>query len=411
MGLLPLALLACTGAGAPAPGGGAGADTGSGDDSRAQPDSAEHSGTDTDTGMPRVYSEAERLVVIYNPTVSGSEDVARAYADLHHLSDGQLCGVPTAATETLAGADYEAFLDAVLECVDSQVPQVWYLVPVYGVPFKVSDRVTDLAYGTLTTTSLDALLVFGSKGLDYGRPFTNPYWKRGDSMSGSYGEAETFEDFIATRDSDYFLVSRVEGATAADAIALVDRFAEAEAAAAAGALDGVVYVDGQYGDTPPATDDWGSYESGEWDMWGTKTIFEELGWYEVVWDGLATELGTDPSLTECPDALYYAGWYSYYHYNDCFTWVTGAIGGHLDSCSACDLRGGSSWSSGALMDGVTATFGAVGEPYVAGMPSYDQLFLYLTQGYTYGEAAYQSTRVANWMMVFVGDPLYRPYPR
>ncbi len=57
------------------------------------------------------------------------------------------------------------------------------------------------------------------------------------------------------------------------------------------------------------------------------------------------------------------------------------------------------------------TFGAVAEPYVAGMPGYDQLFLYLSQGANYGEAAYEATRVGNWMMMFVGDPLYRPYPK
>jgi hypothetical protein len=87
----------------------------------------------------------------------------------------------------------------------------------------------------------------------------------------------------------------------------------------------------------------------------------------------------------------------------------GAIGGHLDSCSACDLRGGT-WSAEALKRGITATFGAVNEPYVAGMPEYDQLFLYLTRGANFGEAAYESTQLSLWMMVFVGDPLYRPFP-
>lgn len=51
---------------------------------------------------------------------------------------------------------------------------------------------------------------------------------------------------------------------------------------------------------------------------------------------------------------------------------TGAIGGHLDSCSACSLRE-KSWSAEA-------------------------------------EAAIESTRVGRWMMVWVGDPPYRPYP-
>ena len=127
-------------------------------------------------------------------------------------------------------------------------------------------------------------------------------------------------------------------------------------------------MDGNRGDTEPTTDAPGSYEAGEWNMWGTRRLFEDLQWYPVVWDGNAEEFGTAPAPESCPDALYYAGWYSYYNYNDAFEWAPGAIGGHLDSCSACDLRSGT-WSAEALTRGITATFGAVGEPYVAGMPS------------------------------------------
>ena len=36
-----------------------------------------------------------------------------------------------------------------------------------------------------------------------------------------------------------------------------------------------------------------------------------------------------PAPVTCPDALYYAGWYQYYHYNDAFTWTIGAIGGQV----------------------------------------------------------------------------------
>ena len=118
-----------------------------------------------------------------------------------------------------------------------------------------------------------------------------------------------------------------------------------------------------------------------------------------------------PAPLKCPDALYYAGWYSFGHYNDVFTWRPGAIGGHLDSCSACNLRGDKDWSAVALQRGITATFGAVNEPYVFGLPDYDQLFHALLKGATYGEAAYQSTHFSAWMMVFAGDPLYRPYPQ
>jgi len=58
--------------------------------------------------------------------------------------------------------------------------------------------------------------------------------------------------------------------------------------------------------------------------------------------------------------------------------------------------------------GITATWGAVSEPFAQHYARGDNLLSHLWRGYTFGEAAYISAPVLNWMMVFVGDPLYRP---
>ncbi|MES2642958.1 MAG: TIGR03790 family protein [Myxococcota bacterium] len=352
---------------------------------------------------------AARAVVLYNPSIEGSEAVADYYGDFRGIP--ARCAVQAADATTLTAAETDPFLDAVQACIDAVGPHVYYVIPVYGVPYKVADRVRDLYYtDTLVTVSLDALLVYGAAAKAFTEPFENRVYRRGDSLAGEYNPYKAFGAIRNNLSDPYYLVARIDGADADAAMDLVDRTAAAEALAAADALAGIVYVDGNLGDTPPATDTRGSYEAGEWNMWGTRRIFEDDGAYDVVWDGNSAEFGTDPAPLICPDALYYAGWYSFNHYNDAFTWAPGAIGGHLDSCSACDLRGGS-WSGEALKRGITATFGAVNEPYVTGMPEYDQLFLYLLQGATFGEAAYESTIVGAWMMVFVGDPLYRPYPQ
>lgn len=353
--------------------------------------------------------EADRVVVIYNPEVEGSEEVALAYAASRAISEERLCAVPTSATETLAGSDWPAFVDAVQACVDAAGEQIHYLVPVYGVPYRVSDRIADIGTGAAATVSVDALLVFGARSSSFSSADWNDLYQPGDSMTGEYAPYVPFGELRAEMRRPYYLVARMDGADAEAALALVERAELAQALAEAGALSGTVYVDAEYGDTPPASDEFGSYESGDWNMWGVRAVFEEAALYPVVWDGNSEEFGTAPAQTWCEDALYYAGWYTYYNYNDAFAWADGSIGGHLDSCSACSLRDGLTWSSGALARGITATFGAVSEPYVAGMPEYDQFFLYLLQGASYGEAAYESTRVARWMMVWVGDPLYRPY--
>jgi uncharacterized protein (TIGR03790 family) len=362
-------------------------------------------GTSVQTTVLVDWPEASRVVVLYNPATVGSEDVARYYADFRGVPDANLCAVTTTTGDTLDGGDYPAFVEAVDACA---ADHVLYVVPTWGVPYKVSGRVRDLAGSSIVTVSLDALLFGGPGSVEIRAPDYNPYYRDGNSVTGSY---KSVRDAGQLRGRGaYWLVTRIDGASAADAMTLVDRTALADAAATAGLLDGIVYVDGNRGDVEPDADaGFGSYEWGEWNMWGTRRVFEDLALYPVTWDGNGEEFGTPPAPTECPDALYYAGWYSYYHYNDCFTWTVGAIGGHLDSCSACDIRQAGTWSGSALLDGITATFGAVGEPYVAGMPEYDQFFYYLLQGANYAEAAYESTVVGYWMMTWVGDPLYRPY--
>jgi len=361
------------------------------------------------------HPEAHRVLVIYNPSVDDSETVAQYYADFREVPETHLCGIETEADTTLDGEDLSAFIADLGECLDAVGPHVQVLLPVYGVPYKVSGRISDIAgNGSVPTTSLDALLFLGTAADEVSSAIYNPLYQEGSSSESEYAPYQPIGDLLASAEVEFgvplFLVARMDGVDADAAMDLVDRAQEAQALADADALEGIVYVDGRYGDTEPTTDDFGTYESGEWNMWGTRRIFEDLALYDVVWDGDSAEFGTEPAPTDCPDALYYAGWYSYNNYNDAFTWAPGAVAGHLDSCSACDIRGSTSWSANALQKGITATFGAVGEPYVAGMPEYDQFFLYLLQGANYAEAAYESTVIGLWMMAWIGDPLYRPYP-
>ncbi len=360
------------------------------------------------------WSEADRVVVLFNPAVEGSEDVARYYADFRAIPEDRLCGISTEADTTLPGEDLEDWIASLTGCLESAGPQVMYLVPVFGTPYKISGRIALSPDYSTTTVSLDALAVLYEIATTTDYAIYSPLYRDGDSTTQTYDPylpiGELRAEIRELYDLDVLLVTRIDGESAEAAMDLVDRTQLAEGLAGDGGLSGTVYVDGRYGDEEPADDSFGSYNSGEWNMWGTRYLFESLDWYPVVWDGNSEEFGTEPAPTWCEDALYYAGWYSYYNYNDAFEWTTGAIGGHLDSCSACDIRSAGTWSGSALQQGITATFGAVAEPYVAGMPEYDQFFTYLTQGASFAEAGYESTTLGFWMMTWIGDPLYRPYP-
>ncbi len=357
------------------------------------------------------WPEGQRVVVLYDPQVAGSYDVALAYAEFREVPAEQLCAVTASDPTTIPAAELDSLLATVMGCVGEAGAHIHYLVPVYGVPYRINGRINDLYYQTPTITSLDALLVYGELAAELSEPTESRLYQEGQSLTGSYDPYVPVGSLFDSINRDYYLVARIDGADAAAAIRLIERTAAAEALLAdAGALAGTVYVDGNQGDVPPSTDVFGSYESGEWNMWGTRYLFEADGRWPVVWDGDAAEFGTEPAPLTCPDALFYAGWYSFNHYNDVFEWNVGAVGGHLDSCSACDIRTGDAWAANALQQGITATFGAVYEPYVSGMPEYDQFFLYLLSGANFAEAGYEATRIGAWMQVFVGDPLYRPIP-
>jgi len=114
---------------------------------------------------------------------------------------------------------------------------------------------------------------------------------------------------------------------------------------------------------------------------------------------------------ECPDAAIYCGWYSLKNYIDCFDFVDGAIGYHIASWEAIDIHDANSgqWCPSMLVDGVTATLGAVSEPYLHSFPNPAEFFFELFEGGCLVEAYYHTKPFNSWQFILIGDPLYRPF--
>ncbi|MHC4482451.1 MAG: TIGR03790 family protein [Planctomycetota bacterium] len=113
----------------------------------------------------------------------------------------------------------------------------------------------------------------------------------------------------------------------------------------------------------------------------------------------------------CPRAAVYCGWYSLKKYIDAFDFVDGAIGYHIASMEAVNLRdpNSSQWCPAMLKDGITATLGAVAEPYLHSFPEPKAFFLELFNGRCLVEAYYRAKPFNSWQLVLIGDPLYRPF--
>lgn len=115
---------------------------------------------------------------------------------------------------------------------------------------------------------------------------------------------------------------------------------------------------------------------------------------------------------EAPNAALYCGWYSLSHYVDAFDWVQGAVAYHIASgeCTTLKRKGSQVWCKRLLEDGVAATIGPVGEPYVQAFPFPHVFFGLLLDGdFTLAEAYYLSLPFVSWKMVLIGDPLYQPF--
>lgn len=190
-------------------------------------------------------------------------------------------------------------------------------------------------------------------------------------------------------------VARLDGPTAEDALALVDR---ARAAERTGLL-GRAYVDIAQRDA-------------QGDAWFENTAKQlaDLG-FDLAVD---REPGTLPVTARVDAPVLYFGWYSGTVDGPFllpgFRFPPGAIALHLHSYSAATLRqSGAGWTGPLIARGATATVGNVHEPYLQFTHPPHLLLRALARGATLVDAAYFALPALSWQAVLVGDPLYRPF--
>lgn len=112
------------------------------------------------------------------------------------------------------------------------------------------------------------------------------------------------------------------------------------------------------------------------------------------------------------DVALYVGWYKLRHYVPSFGFNPGAVGFHVASLEMVSLRGEreTGWVQGLLRSNVSATLGAVAEPYLHSFPPADEFFpLLLTGELPLAEVYWRTNPMTSWMINIIGDPLYTPY--
>jgi len=343
----------------------------------------------------------DRVLVVYNAGARESRGVADYYMTKRDIPAANSCAIKVSSPEAIDAVEFESRVKAPLrKCLDAVGKEkILYIVFSYQTPFDLTINGQNYALDSFVADIWDEYLPFRPAA----QAEIQPYFGQAQSEGNLY---QPFIPLSGYRESSgarhIYSVWRLDAQTPALAKGLVDKvlFAEAHGLSGKGCFD--------LSAPAPALFDY-SYGGGNWDIYQAEQFARRAG-FPIVEDTHEQEFGTAPAPLRCDDAALYAGWYSLNHYNDAFTWDPGAIGIHLDSASALNPRAGPNWVANALLKGITVTSGAVAEPFLDNLPHPDRIFLYLFQGANVGDAVLRGTRLLKWMILNIGDPLYRPFP-
>ncbi len=385
--------------------------------------------------------EPDQILVIANQNQAESMQIAQHYCQLRNINADNIFLLPLSGTsDSISRAGYQTQIAAPIRKYLKQHDNIKCLVTTRGIPTKVGKRsplmgkekdktkITDLIAKLKNQIQLLdlnpdlkqtpdnkkqlALLKKKQKLLQ-----NQLDWINGKATSASLDSELSMVKFTKPyslhrwqpnflhypnhpKSSDIIMVSRLDGPTAEIAKALVNKAIEAEKKG----LRGNIYIDTRGMVSSKAPHSFGYYDQSLRD-------FAEMAKRSTTMKVVIEKTSKLFQPGDCPQTALYCGWYSLENYIDAFDFSVGAVGFHIASFEAIDLRDPNSpqWCPAMLKDGITATIGAVAEPYLSSFVNPKDFFEQLIQGKTLVEAYYLTNPFNSWQMMLIGDPLYRPF--
>jgi len=382
--------------------------------------------------------EPDEILVIANKDITESGRIARYYCKKRQVPERNILSLSlgTDLNDTISREDYEKQLAEPIRkklFTHELLGKARCLLTTYGVPFKVGGR------GPLTEqqSKLRELRQFVEQekktveqlkqdGLDDSARYKQSNRRLDqlqlqiDRINGKETNASVDSELSMVLFEAYdlyrwqpnllkndvlslsfrtLMVSRLDGPNDRIATGLVDKAIKAEKTG----LKGIAYIDSR---GIVKKDLYAHFDQSLRDL--------------AMFTRLQTEIPTKEERTaklfapgSCPRTAIYCGWYSLKKYIDAFDFVDGAIGFHISSFEAVDLRdpNSSQWCPAMLIDGITATIGAVAEPYLHSIPQPREFFTELYKGNCLVEAYYRTKPFNSWQLLLIGDPLYRPFKK
>ena len=393
--------------------------------------------------LPRVGHALtpEEIIVVANDKANEGVELARYYARLRGIPKSNVILLSVPVGETCSRAVYERQIAGPMRRVLAAIQPSWRIrciVPIYGLPLRVKPppKKADAEVEALRSQkqALEKLIEGGresdsdlspsavAKELDDVRKRLNQLKISRDSWASVDSELSVVKAvdapiggwvenpfYIGFRQRQTFIpktevlmVSRLDGPDAASVRRIIDDSIAAEKKG----LSGVAYFDARWPMAGTATSS--AYRRYDRAIQRAARRVKESGRLPVVVD----TAGTLFQPGQCPRAALYCGWYSLAKYVDAFDWQKGAVGFHVASgeCTTLKKENSQVWCKRMIEEGICATVGPVGEPYLQSFPKPEVFFGLLAEGVlSLAECYTVSLPYLSWKMVLIGDPLYRPF--
>jgi uncharacterized protein (TIGR03790 family) len=375
------------------------------------------------------------VLVVINDSSPTSIAVATAYMQGRGLTEAVhvQCADSAASqdNETIAFSDYQTQIEVPIRAYVEGNADVTFIVTTKGVPIRISGAGTGETAGGTAQTSLDDYLaaldydkVPGAKQVTFAAYWNpgNPY-ATGQVWLNRYWNARV--PFTHAQFGGY-LVTRLDGYTQDDAIALATRALTAEQGLQPGEVLLDLEPDFGIADTttvpaPIAGTIQEEYPFGSWnaDMVNANSALNA--------EDIPTFLNMEPVFVgNKTDLLGYFSWGSNddhwipddgggvgsQAYNS-LGFLPGAIGDTAVSSSARSFfpqTSGQSMIADLIAQGITGVKGYTDEPLLQSNVSPTILMDRYTHGFTLAESFYAASHFVGWTQIVLGDPLTRPYP-
>jgi uncharacterized protein (TIGR03790 family) len=346
-----------------------------------------------------------QVLVIANEAAPDSVQIAERYVSARKIPASQLLRLNTAFTPEIARAAFEREIErpiaAWLSAHRAQ-DRILFLVLTRGLPLRIAG--TAGRQGTTASVDSELALLYrrltGAVVAPNG-PVANPYFLGTRSVDAArrFSHAE----------ADIYLVTRLDGFTASDAMALVDRSLHAGSS-------GKFVLDAVPG-TADVRFTWlaraaealaaGGREDRVVHETTARPVRGETG---VL--GYASWGSNDPHLPgRHPDVAFAPGGVaSLFLSSDARTFAEPPADWKPGPGTGARYAGSNQALVGDLIRlGATGVSGSVAEPYLDGTVRPDILLPAYAAGFTLAEAFYLATPFLSWQTIIVGDPLCRPF--